>query len=122
MKWIRRQLGVSASQFLFDGRRRSAGSKSARYVDLQEALDAPTLHTVHFPSSFYPRKAFPGKIVVESRMPDETIAELKRRGHEVQITGDYANGKVMGIRYLEESGVITGAASAKNKIGYAIGW
>src|SRR6266508_4459185 len=29
-------------------------------LDLQEALDAPSFHTEHFPSSFYPRQSRPG--------------------------------------------------------------
>ena len=31
-------------------------------MDLQQALDAPTVHTTHFPSSFYPRVSFPGRL------------------------------------------------------------
>ena len=96
------------------------------YVDfgmnLQEALDAPTVHSVHFPSSFYPREAFPGRLVAESRIPRAVIAALEERGHEVELTGAWANGKVLGIRYDRERGVIAGAASAKGTIGYAIGW
>ena len=96
------------------------------YVDfgmnLQEALDAPTLHSVHFPSSFYPRAAYPGRIVAESRIAPDITNELARRGHEVTTTGPWSNGKVMGIRYDGERGVIQGAAAPKGDIGYAIGW
>ena len=96
------------------------------YVDfgmgLQEALDAPTVHSVHFPSSFYPRQAFPGRLIAESRIPREVISALEDRGHEVKLTGPWANGKVLGIRFDRERGVIAGAASPKGNIGYAIGW
>ncbi len=91
-------------------------------MNLQEALDAPTVHTTHFPSSFYPRHAFPGRVVVESRMSDKTLDELRKRGHDIEMTGDWANGKVLGIRYHSDTGTIAGAASAKNNIGYAMGW
>ena len=91
-------------------------------MNLQEALDAPTVHTTHFPSSFYPRAAFPGRVVAESRIPSDTLEELRRRGHEIEAVDGWANGKVMGIRYHAESGMIAGAASAKNNIGYAMGW
>ena len=53
-------------------------------LDLQQALDAPTVHTTHFPSSFYPRNAHPGRVEAESRIPEETLAELRRRGHDVR--------------------------------------
>ena len=96
------------------------------YVDfgmnLQEALDAPTVHSVHFPSSFYPRKAFPGRVIAESRIDSTVAKELERKGHEVVNTGGWANGKVMGIRYDKAKGVIMGAVSPKGNIGYAIGW
>ena len=89
-------------------------------MNLQEALDAPTVHSTHFPSSFYPRAAFPARVVAESRIPSEVRRELERRGHDIKLTGDWANGKVMGIRWHADKGVIAGAASAKNTIGYAM--
>jgi gamma-glutamyltranspeptidase/glutathione hydrolase len=91
-------------------------------MNLQEALDAPTVYSVHFPSSFYPRRAYPGRVVAESRLAPEVLLELGRRGHEVVVTDAWSNGKVMGIRYDKERGVILGAASPKGNIGYAIGW
>ena len=89
-------------------------------MNLQEALDAPSVHSTHFPSSFYPRAAFPARVVAESRIPAGVLNELQRRGHEIELTGDWANGKVMGIRWHADKGVIAGAASAKNTIGYAM--
>ena len=51
-------------------------------LNLQEAIDAPAWHSDHFPSSFWPRTARPGVLVVEGRVPREPIAELKRpRSH-----------------------------------------
>jgi gamma-glutamyltranspeptidase/glutathione hydrolase len=91
-------------------------------MDIQEALDAPTVHTNHFPSSFYPRPAYPGRVVVESRIPQAVIDELRNRGHKIQMTGEWSNGKVMAIRFDQERGVIQGGVSAKGNIGYAIGW
>jgi gamma-glutamyltranspeptidase/glutathione hydrolase len=91
-------------------------------MDIQEALDAPTVHSAHFPSSFYPREAYPGRVVVEGRIPQEVIAELERRGHEVVVTGDWVNGKVMGIRYDQARGLILGGVSPRGNIGYTLGW
>jgi len=91
-------------------------------MNLQEALDAPTIHSVHFPSSFYPRPAYPNRVDVEGRLAREAIQELTRRGHEVNVIGEWANGKVMGIRYDRERGVLMGAVSPRRTIGYALGW
>ena len=91
-------------------------------MDLQESLDAATVHSVHFPSSFYPRIGYPGRVIAESRVPAGVTDELAQKGHEVVSTGAWSNGKVMGIRYDKARGVIMGAVSPKGNIGYAIGW
>ena len=54
-------------------------------MNLQEAIDAPAWHSEHFPSSFWPRTARPGVLVLEGRVPKDTVEELKRRGHEVEV-------------------------------------
>jgi gamma-glutamyltranspeptidase/glutathione hydrolase len=96
------------------------------YVDFEmnilEALDAPTIHSAHFPSSFYPREAYPGRVIVEGRIAREVITELERRGHEIVVAGDWVNGKVMGIRYDQARGIILGGVSPRGSVGYALGW
>ena len=91
-------------------------------MNLQEALDAPTVRSLHFPSSFYPRAAHPGRLIAESRIPGEVLAELDSRGHEIEMTGAWYGGKVMAIHYDKSSGVIAGGVSPRGGIGYAIGW
>jgi gamma-glutamyltranspeptidase/glutathione hydrolase len=91
-------------------------------MDIQEALDAPTVHSVHFPSSFYPRAAYPGTVVAEPGVSRGVIDKLRELGHQVVLTEPWSNGKVMGIRYDKEKGVIMGGASPKGNIGYALGW
>ena len=67
-----------------------------RHVDrglgLQEAIDAPEWHTDHLISSFYPRGFAPRSLAVESRFGDEVIADLRRRGHDVTVTGPWRSG------------------------------
>ena len=96
------------------------------YVDfdmnLQEALEAPTFYSLHFPSSFYPRPAYPSRVMIEGRIPHKVIADLERRGHEVIVTEGWSHGKVMSIRYDKEHGIILGGASPNGNIGYALGW
>ena len=91
-------------------------------MNIQEALEAPTVRSHHFPSSFYPRAAHPRRMIAEARIPGKVIAELARRGHEVELTGAWSGGKVLAIHYNISSGVIVGGASPKGNIGYAIGW
>ncbi|MFL6798730.1 MAG: gamma-glutamyltransferase family protein [Xanthobacteraceae bacterium] len=63
-------------------------------MNLQEAIDAPAWHSEHFPISFWPRTARPGVLVVEGRLPKETITELGRRGHIVEVDADWCEGRL----------------------------
>ena len=88
---------------------------------VQEALDAPTVHSLHFPSSFYPRPAFPARVDAEAGFPEATLAALRACGHEIVVIDRWANGKVMGIR-CHPNGVREGGVSPRRQIGYALGW
>jgi gamma-glutamyltranspeptidase/glutathione hydrolase len=89
-------------------------------MDLQEAIDAPTFHTGHFPSSFSPRAMGRKRVVVEERIPEAVREELKRRGHDLVVNGPWTHGRVLGIRIT--GGLIEGAASPRLETGYAGGW
>jgi gamma-glutamyltranspeptidase/glutathione hydrolase len=90
-------------------------------MDIQEAIDAPTFHTGHLRNSFYPRGMQPGVMVVEGRIPESVRDELAARGHTVEVTGDWANGAALAIRFDADSGVISGAASPRS-VSYCVGW
>ena len=90
-------------------------------LDLQAAIDAPTFHSAHFPSSFYPHGAFPNRLVVEGRIPPEVRAALAAKGHEVVLSGDWAHGQVTACRFTPETGLIEAAASPRFPSAYAIG-
>jgi len=89
-------------------------------LDLQAAIDAPTFHTNHFASSFYPRLAEPNVIEVEQRIGAKTIRGLRDRGHEVRIVGDWTLGRVSAAA-RESGGLLKAAASPRGMQGYAIG-
>ncbi len=95
------------------------------YVDfgmnLQEAIDAPNFNSTHFPSSFYPRDAHAGELVVEGRIPEATRKELEARGHKVKAAGDWSGGMVMAVQTERKTGVIGGAASPRGELAYVMG-
>jgi gamma-glutamyltranspeptidase/glutathione hydrolase len=88
-------------------------------LDLQAAIDAPSFHTNHFPSSFYPRAAHPGQIEVEGRFSADAVDELRDRGHDVQVVGDWSLGRVTAAG--REDGLLKGAANPRGMQGYAVG-
>jgi len=89
-------------------------------LDLQAAIDAPTWHTTSFPSSFYPRDMTPGGVVVESRVGEGVIAELRRRGHDVTVSGPWTLGRLSAVSIDPETGVLRAAADPRGT-GYAAG-
>jgi len=91
-------------------------------MNIQEALDAPTVHTDHFPSSFYPREAYPLAVSAEGRIHAEVIQDLERLGHKVTVGGDWIHGKCMGIRIDREHGILVGGASPRACVAFAIGY
>jgi gamma-glutamyltranspeptidase/glutathione hydrolase len=91
-------------------------------MSIQEALDAPSFHSQHFPSSFYPRAQHPGLVTVEGRIPESIREELRLRGHIVEAAGDWSNGRVLAIRTDPARGLIFGGASPRLETGYAVGW
>jgi gamma-glutamyltranspeptidase/glutathione hydrolase len=91
-------------------------------LNLQEAVDAPMFHSVHFPSSFYPRESRPGEMVVEERIDPEVVAELRRRGHDVDVQGPWTLGRLSAVtRDSGAPGFLRAAANPRGAQGYAVG-
>jgi len=88
-------------------------------MNLQESIDAPAWHSEHFPSSFWPRTARPGVLVVESRVPEKTVTELKRRGHIVESGPGWSEGRLTAAS--REGWRRRAAANARGMQGYAAG-
>ncbi|MFI6768990.1 gamma-glutamyltransferase family protein [Streptomyces sp. NPDC050355] len=89
--------------------------------DLQGAVDAPNWHQDSFPGSFYPRGMRPGSVTVESRIGDEVIAGLRRRGHLVTVGDAWSEGRLCAVARDPESGVLSAAANPRGMQGYAVG-
>ena len=88
-------------------------------MKLQEAIDAPAWHSEHFTSSFWPREARPGVLVVEGRLSADTIKELRRRGHKVEVEGDWTEGRLTAASRVGNRR--RAAANPRGMQGYAAG-
>jgi gamma-glutamyltranspeptidase / glutathione hydrolase len=88
-------------------------------MNLQEAIDAPAWHSEHFPSSFWPRTARPGVLVLEGRVPQKTVDELRRRGHIVEVGPDWSEGRLTAASRVGRRR--RAAANARGMQGYAAG-
>jgi gamma-glutamyltranspeptidase/glutathione hydrolase len=88
-------------------------------MNLQEAIDAPAWHTEHFLSSFWPRTARPGVVVLEGRVPKATQDELKKRGHKVEVGPDWSEGRLTAAS--RDGKRRKAAANPRGMQGYAAG-
>jgi gamma-glutamyltranspeptidase/glutathione hydrolase len=88
-------------------------------MNLQQAIDFPAFHSAHFPSSFYPRDAHPGRLDVESRIGDEAVEELRRRGHDVQVQLPWSLGRISAV--ARRGDMLYAAANPRGMQGYAVG-
>ena len=88
-------------------------------MNLQEAIDAPGFHTDHFPSSFYPRGSVPRSLSVEARAGEQVIAELRRRGHQVEVMPPWSLGRVSAV--ARDGGFLYAGANPRGMQGYAVG-
>lgn len=87
-------------------------------MNLQQAVEQPEFHSTHMPSSFYPRDAHPGQVLVEDRFDPAVLDELRRRGHVIVVGDGWSESFVTAV--AREDGWLKAAASPRRG-GYAIG-
>lgn len=92
-------------------------------MTMQQAVEAPRISSQSFPNSFAPHNYYPGRINVEEDFGSETIAELQRRGHDVDVWPRFpaANAAVCAIKVDPETGLRHAGADPRRE-GYALAW
>lgn len=88
-------------------------------LNLQAAIDAPMFQTDHMPSSFFPRRALPKKVVLEERFGPAVIAELEKRGHVLEVAGPWSLGRNCAV--ARDGDLLKGAATPRIQQAYAVG-
>ena len=73
-----------------------------------------------FQESFYPRNARPGHLVIEDRFAAQTIADLRMRGHRIEVAGPWSVGRLTAAR-REPDGRLRSAATPRLMQAYAVG-
>lgn len=88
-------------------------------MNLQEAIDCPAFHNEHFPSSFWPRGRINKRLVLEDMFPAETYAELRRRGHDLEVGDPWSEGRLTAA--AKDGNMLRAAANPRGMQGYAVG-
>ena len=89
-------------------------------MNLQAAIDAPLFNTSHFQGSFYPRATQPGHLMVEPSFGDAVIADLRARGHDLQVAEPWTVGRLTAAS-RDASGLLRAAATPRLMQAYAVG-
>ena len=88
-------------------------------LNLQQAIDLPSFHGEHWPSSFWPRVARPGKLVLEGQFTPDVLRELQNRGHLAELGPDWSEGRLCAAR--RDGGQLYAGANPRGMQGYAMG-
>ncbi len=89
-------------------------------MGLQQGMDQPLFHTMHFQSSFFPREVKPGEIMIEPDIGDQVIAGLRARGHKVTVAEPWTVGRLTAAM-REPCGTLRAAATPRLMQAYAVG-
>jgi gamma-glutamyltranspeptidase/glutathione hydrolase len=87
-------------------------------MSIQEAVEALTFHTDHMPTSFNPRQFRPRSVVIEDGVATDTVAELRRRGHRIDLAPAHSLGQICATGPDATGGVLA-AASPRGQQAYA---
>lgn len=101
-----------------------AGTGTGTGANLRQALDSPMFHSEHFPSSFWPREAYPLSLVVEESIDADVRAELARRGHDVTVVPAWTLGRISAVareQAADGGWHLRAAADVRGGEGYAAG-
>ena len=91
-------------------------------MDPQQAIEAPRFVSLSYPNSFWPHTYLPGRLGVEGRLSEDAVAELTRRGHDVERWPDWTaqTGGACAVVIDRDRGTLLGGADPRRE-SYAIG-
>ena len=88
-------------------------------MSMQEAVEAPRFRLSADPT-FY-REGATVTMLLENRVAPQVVAELRRKGHEVELVPGFSGGNMQGILKNLLTGTMKAGADPRN-LGYAIGF
>lgn len=91
-------------------------------MEIQPALEAPRINSLHPHSSFDDHKSQPGVLEVEDRIAPAVLEELRARGHILKVVGPYGvSTGVVAVGVNPGTGTLRGGADLRRER-YVFGW
>lgn len=91
-------------------------------MDLQEAIEAPRVNSLHPFSSFATHASAPGALEVERRVRPAVVKELQARGHKVQLLDPWGMSTgITAVGLNPKTGTLRGGADVRRER-YVFGW
>jgi gamma-glutamyltranspeptidase/glutathione hydrolase len=88
----------------------------------QEAVEAPRFDTQHYVSSFDDHEFLPGSLNIESRIAEKTIAELKARGHKLNVQTAWGTLSSPTVIVYDSRNGVSSAGADPRRGRYAVAW
>ncbi|MCU1384883.1 MAG: gamma-glutamyltranspeptidase [Acidobacteria bacterium] len=89
--------------------------------DIQEAIEAPRINSLHPFGSFDNHVSDPGKLEIEDRVPEAVRDALTARGHKLRVVGPYGMSTGVVAVGVDQNGTLRGGADVRRER-YIFGW
>ena len=92
-------------------------------LDPQQAVEAPRFASSSFPNSFEPHAYHPGRLQIETSIPEQVRTDLERKGHKLHLWPERAwrAGAVSAIVIDAGTGALKASADPR-RMNYALAW
>lgn len=91
-------------------------------MDVQQAIEAPRINSLHFHSSFDDHESEPGVLEIESRVPAAVLDQLRAKGHKLRVLGPWGMSTgVVAVGVNPKTGTLRGGADPRRER-YIFGW
>lgn len=91
-------------------------------MNAQEAVEAPRFDTQHYVSSFDDHEFLAGSLNIESRVAEQTIAELKARGHKLNVQSPWGTLSSPTVIIYNPGNGVSSAGADPRRGRYAVAW
>ncbi|MDH4246703.1 MAG: gamma-glutamyltransferase family protein [Deltaproteobacteria bacterium] len=96
-------------------------------MSVQAAIESAKFSSEHFPGFFAPHDFIPNRLRIEPRVGQATLDELARRGHDLEVSGDWNEGYLLAVAKDDAPGWLEAGCDPRGEKSevfpsYALAW